>query len=336
MSRTQLAAIFAASALAYLLSLNVYAKDAILCVPPPMPDNSGDVDALIMCINKANALGGGTIELSGLTYTLPSATFGLFTADGLNGLPDITSNITLKNGVITKDPSLEFRHLHISPPGSLSLKKITLENGNISGLGGGAIFVAAGAILGTVEYSSFINNMAVFTSAVVIPPGGGAIRVDGEFYLIKHSIFSSNQAFVSTGSGFIAGGAILLTRVGPANGGMIIDSIFVANAANGLSFDDANGGAIYLDNSTSLDSIIRSSFLGNSANHGGGAISVVSANLSTVDSSTFSFNTSQTTGAIDAGGSIGTISNSTFDHNLVASTFTVPIGGAIIIEDGAS
>ncbi len=74
-------------------------------------------------------------DLGGLTYTLLR---GPFIADGANGLPDITSNIIMKNGTITKDKTLPFRLLHISNHGSLSLKKVILTNDNdASGSGGG-------------------------------------------------------------------------------------------------------------------------------------------------------------------------------------------------------
>ena len=317
----------------YSLALAANAADPILCVPPPLPGDVGDVVALVSCINTANIEGGGTIDLGGLTYTLTTTDN---TTDGDNGLPDITSIITLKNGTITKDPTLPFRHLHISPPGTLNLKGVTLTNGYASGNGGGSIFVAVGAILGTVEDSVFSENQANLTLGV--NSLGGAICVQGEFFAIKNTLFSNNQAINLTSAAlFIAGGAIYMGTQGPAKGGTISETIFVSNFATASITNFPVGGAISLDTGASMGAVVRSSFISNGTttvgNLGvatigeGGAIYIVpGAEITVLDSNSFSFNFSGDGGAILSTGTIGTLSNSTFNNNISV------VAGAVLVD----
>jgi len=324
MPKLHFAKIFVGGIAAYFLAINAYATNAILCVPPPKPGNIGDVLALKSCINTANSLSGGTIDLGGLVYTLTTADN---IADGANGLPDITSDIVLKNGTITKDPSLPFRHLHVSDLGSLSLKNITLMNGlDTSGNGGGAIFVKSGGILATVEESNFTNNQMAAASRVVA--AGGALYILGEFIEIKKTIFANNQAVgISDGS---VGGAIFIA--GP--GGTISESIFSANVA--VNEEPAtSGGAIYVSMGGSINAIVASSFIANSSpGENAGAIYVEFApGIGTIDGCTFSFNNSPGGGALFLDGPIGTISNSTFDNNIAvngAAIFLFNAGGPFV------
>ncbi len=232
----------------------------VRCVPPPAPGNIGDVTALISCINTANAEGGGTIDLGGLTYTLLSADN---TVEGANGLPDITSNIIIKNGMITKDPTLQFRFLHVSNLGSLSLKKVILTNGNASLFGGGAILVAVDGVLGTVEDSEFSNNQASVSDRIGFALGG-ALRVDGEFFEIRRTVFSNNQTVAAGSATDSLGGAIYMGV--SAVGGTISESIFTANTANETNrFAVTVGGAIFLDGAASINTNIHSSFIANNS-----------------------------------------------------------------------
>ncbi len=337
-----------AFAVAYFLTLNVLAKDAILCVPPPMPDNSGDVNGLIGCINKANALGGGTIELGDRTYTLPA---GPIMMDGANGLPDITSNITIKNGTITKDPTLTFRHFHISPPGSLSLERITLENGNDqSGNGGGSIFVAGNGILGRLEDCRFLNNFSM--------NNGGAINATVAVAGVGSTINTITRSTFAANSGQ-SGGAIALGAGSQIK--KIEDSTFSANT----STDSGNGGAVFIFGASTIGLIRNSKFYSNQTNVNGGAIDIFGNSLiDKIESCTFSQNqaTSCVGGAIlsSNGNSnrINVISNCTFDNNhsgsdggaigwfsgtlgaLVNNTYNQNLsgsaGGAIVINSGAT
>jgi len=306
---------------AYLFTFSASASDTLRCAPPPLPGSVGNVAALIMCINNANAFGGGVIDLGGFTYTLTSGPFESSLGDGPNGLPDILSTITIQNGTITRDPSsASFRILHVSPPGSLSLKGVTLSNGNdASGNGGGAILVALGGILGTVQESVFSDNQ---TSFDVFFGDGGAINLIGEFFAIEKTVFSNN--FAASQGGAISTSSVL-------GEGTISESIFVAN--NGAF----GGGAIALQPGASISGIVSSSFIANvSTPDGDGAILLVEFNeITFIDRSSFSFNTAAGSGgaiSIEAGpepgSTIGTVSNSTFNNNQAQSDE----GGAISVE----
>src|SRR5579871_288223 len=148
MAGAKLARIYAIGIAVLSFAGSIYADDPIRCAPPPLPGNVGNVAGLTMCINNANALGGGTIDLGGLTYTLTAT------------LPNISSTITIENGTITKNQTLQFRLLHVVAPGSLSLISVTLENGNDTSIGGGAVRCEVGSQLGLIKDSSFINNQS--------------------------------------------------------------------------------------------------------------------------------------------------------------------------------
>jgi hypothetical protein len=103
------------------------------------------VGCLIAAINNANSNGKkNTIRLEAGTYDL---TFNNDT-DGPNGLPSITSNLTIqgaRRGVtILQRPSSSplFRLLHVATSGHLTLERLTLMGGatGISAAGGAAVY----------------------------------------------------------------------------------------------------------------------------------------------------------------------------------------------------
>jgi hypothetical protein len=94
---------------------------------------NGDVTALIDAINDANGTGGpDTIELAeGGTYTLTAADND---TDGPNGLPSITSEITINGNNATIQRSSvggtpEFRILHVGSSGDVTLNDLTIRQG---------------------------------------------------------------------------------------------------------------------------------------------------------------------------------------------------------------
>src|SRR5215470_14974218 len=95
---------------------------------------AGDVQCLIVSIDQANANGQpqNTIRLKAGTYTLTNIDNN---TDGPNGLPSITSTLTIevaahKTATITRDPNaLAFRLLHVGASGRLTLQNLTLSNG---------------------------------------------------------------------------------------------------------------------------------------------------------------------------------------------------------------
>jgi hypothetical protein len=115
-------------------------------VPTTFQVGLGDVAGLIQAINTANGNGqpGNTIELTaGSTYSLTAADNYWY---GPNGLPAISSNLTIEgNGAILTRGSTApfFRFFHVSgglsglPAGSLTLHNLTVGGGTVQGGSGG-------------------------------------------------------------------------------------------------------------------------------------------------------------------------------------------------------
>jgi|SRR5579871_2358813 len=286
----------------------------IYCAPPPLFDNVGDVAALKMCINNANLMGGGTIDLGGFIYT-----FTTFDHNdpgiGPTALPNLVTPITLKNGTLTKDPSLVFRFIRVIAPGALNLINMTLQNGNMVGfsVGGGSIRIGSGANLGLVKDSSFTNNQS--------DNGGGAIHIFGFGHTITNTTFASN-----TGN---FGGAINVLQGGQLE--MVSDCIFV----NNMTLAGSSGGAIALTLGSKLGTIVDSTFNGNVGGFAGGAIEIQEAStMDKIERSTFSFNHTLFTGgaihmAFGDTNQINLIRNCTFNNNAAGGN-----GGAIGNEAG--
>jgi hypothetical protein len=159
-------------------------------VPAVFNVGASDVATLIADIKTANSNGqSNTINLTASTYDLTKADNSWY---GPNGLPAITSNLTIAgNGaVILRDPSLgqntPFRLFYVSggltpgsSPGDLTLQNVTLagglaEGGN-SGAGGGGLG-AGGAIFnqGNLTLSGVtITQSAAFGGSTGFSTSGG-------------------------------------------------------------------------------------------------------------------------------------------------------------------
>ncbi len=312
---------------------------------------AGSIDALKACINSANLAGGGTIDLGGATYTLTQAD-NLLSDGSSNGLPAISSDITIENGTITTTINTPgfvgtpFRIFYVSgptsfiptSPSSLSLIKVTLANGvENTCQGGGAIFVSSGALIGVIKDSTFSDNQTVCNLDHKFALGG-ALYIDyqSSFETIENSTFINNEATTTSTSTQNLGGAIY----SDGTGNLIKDSVFSSNIATG-------GGAIFLDSDGTIWNIVRSQFLLNQGvvpvdggfGGAGGAILVNSgATISTIDETTFSLNvTTFQGGAIALFSNIGTISNTAFNANsTLAPAASEPLGGAIYLSPGSS
>ena len=152
--------------------------------------SSGDVTGLIAAINQANTQAGAdTINLDPGTYNLTSVDN--FT-NGANGLPSITSDITI-NGedagttVIERDPGAPgFRIFAVAVSGKLTLNGLAV-------VGGGEVFPRGGILN---EGSLTINRSTVESNR------GGAGIANGGTLTINHSTIESN------GGGFDGGGIV--------------------------------------------------------------------------------------------------------------------------------
>ncbi|MGZ4308033.1 MAG: hypothetical protein ACXVRZ_02960 [Gaiellaceae bacterium] len=229
--------------------------------PPAPPTNvpCAGQPALVAAVNAANSAGGGTLNLA------PRCHYHLTSADnGENGLPVVTSKITVNGHDATIDGTGAVRVLEVDGPGgNLSLHDLTISGGSadigggIANMGGAvsldhsqvtgnAAVVAGGGIASatfdpssvaklTLNDSSVSNNQQTLDGADGGLGGGGILNIDGTATL-DHSSVKGNQA-----EGFVGGGIATGDYLG--SGG---DTVLTVNDSqvNGNSAPNAGGGGI--------------------------------------------------------------------------------------------
>ncbi len=175
-------------------------------------------------------------------------------------LPPITGTITIEGGGHTISGDGQFRIFDVESGGQLTIKQLTLINGNGGRLHGGAVRVAGDARL-SIENSAFRNNTARFGGAI------GARRHSNA--TIRHSSFENNSAEAGGAISMAASQAMiesssfhlnLATDVGGAisiyHGEIAINNstlyINVASAGGGVY---VNGGDVTLAHVTMIDNI---------------------------------------------------------------------------------
>jgi predicted outer membrane repeat protein len=238
--------------LSYLSCCNLFATTF---TPATVADLINDINA---------AANGDVIDLGGNTFTLNLLNFANDATDGLNGLPDITVALTIRNGQIERDDTLSdvatdnehFRIFHVAVGASLTLENVVVKNGLAAvepsvGLNGGAVYNLG--ILNITD-STFLSNVAVDL--------GGAIHNLGTITSINGSTFSGNSALgiaaISTTTG--AGGAIY--NPSSTGIGIIQYSNFLNNSA-GLLGHNGGGGAIAVAFGGRVGQILSSTFTNN-------------------------------------------------------------------------
>jgi hypothetical protein len=265
---------------------------------------TGDVPGLIAAIHAANANGDeNTITLEAGSYTLTAVDN---TTNGPNGLPVVTSPLTIRGGgadttILERDRSAPlFRLLRVAATGALVLEGLTIQHGYVN-VGGGGL-ANSGTV--TIRQATFAGNWAerggglvnggtvtiiqsTFVDSDVTFEGGGLFNVGGTV-TIAQSTFTSNIAEVGAG---------LLNQDGTVT---ITQSVFAGNGAF------CCGGGIFTSGGTMVitDSTI--------ANNGGGVVFGGSG--------------------ISSFGTTLTITNSTIAHNEVFSPRFSNGGG--ILTDG--
>jgi hypothetical protein len=288
--------------------------------------------------------GADTIVLaSGSTYTLTDA---VDMTDGANGLPSITSQITINgNGAtIRRDPSLtctldgttgtmglniEFRIFHIGSGGNLTLNTITVRNGCADSstfptyTGAGIFISGSGAV--TITNSTLSGNSARFH-------GGGIFSAGGtDTVTISNSTLSGNSAMIGQGGGISGGATVTISNstlsgnsAGNLGGGIhLFGTATITNST--LSGNSASGGG-GIGNSGGMLTINNSTVSGNSAANGAGIFIVSGATL-TISNSTLSSNSASSQGgSIFSSGTTTTvtITNSTLSNN------SANFGGGIV------
>ena len=256
--------------------------------------SGGDVTCLINAIRDANLTSeADTINLDGSTFVLTGTP--VFMADGSNGLPDITSNITI-NGASFRTTAIQrdgnasfFRIFHVAASGTLTLNELRISLGHIqSNTGGGGIFN-----LGTLTVTNSIISENIQSGDGGF--GGGIFN--------QGTVDIANSLFVEN-SGISNGRAGAVFNSGIAN---ITNSTFSENSAI-----FSTGGI--LNNPTGTMTVTGSTFSGNTSQFGGG---IVNDNILTIINSTFFRNGSQGGGGgVQNFGGTLTVINSTFSENL--------------------
>jgi hypothetical protein len=241
--------------------------------------------ALVAAVNAANAAGGGTINLAaGCHYGLTSAD------NGENGLPVVTTRITVNGNGATIDGTGAVRVFEVDGPGgNLSVQSVTITGGSaeigggIENAGGtvtlnhsqvtGNIARQAGGGIASATFDSSsvarltLNNSAVTGNQQTLGPqddnalgGGGIVNVLGTVTL------NSSRVNTNTAQGFVGGGI--------ANGDYFsfsgTSSVLTLNGSqvNGNTAPNAGGGGI--QNLLGTVTVNSSHVNGNTSLNGGG------------------------------------------------------------------
>jgi hypothetical protein len=166
---------------------------------------AGDVACLITAINTANANGeANTLTLEAGIYTLTTVDN---TTDGPNGLPLVTSTLTIQGAgaevtSIERAPSApRLRLLHVAATGGLTLEEFTVRGGVIPvGGGGGGLFNRGVLALARTTVS---HNAA--------DRGGGLLNTGG-LVTIARSTIRENDSVHDGGGICVSGGAVTILR----------------------------------------------------------------------------------------------------------------------------
>jgi hypothetical protein len=244
---------------------------------------SGDVPCLVAAINTSNANGEvNLIRLDSGTYTLTAVNND---TDGSNGLPSITSPLTIGgngsgNTIIERAATAPlFRVFHVGQSGSLNLEDLTVRGGRWGGpvnFGGGGILNLGTTI---ITHSAVTNNLTNSQGGGSLRGGGGGIASLGRLF-VAGSTVADNIAGLGPGGAIFSpaavtvinstirgntaedgGGGIAITTA--AGSVTIIGSTIVDNASGG-----SHGGGLYTESSTVA--VVNSTVAHNGADFGFG------------------------------------------------------------------
>jgi hypothetical protein len=188
---------------------------------------------LINEINLANTNGSGTITLTANIVLNAVAV----TADGPNGLPIITGDITINgNGhtISRAADAPDFRLFMVASTGILRLNNVTISGGRIASDNGGGIRNNGGTV--------FITNSIITNHVNTGFSGGGISNTSGGSVTITGSVFTNNTT-VSLGGGIDNLGSTVT----------ITNSTFTGNQAGNNGGGIWNGGTATITNSTFSD-----------------------------------------------------------------------------------
>lgn len=275
------------------------------------------------------------------TITLPAAGSFIFTtyylyANGRNGLPTITSEITISGNGSTIDlggSAVAIRLALVEPTGDLTLENTTVSNGymfdatyggGIFRVNGGELTISGSTLIDseTNSYGGAINVRAsgtlIVTNGSTISGnfafrGGGIYSRDSDI-TIENSSVSGNYA-ERTGAGVQTFGGSL-----SISGSTINDNGWEPGQIGVVGYVDYGGGVFAHDGSLN---VINSTFDGNYGGYGGGGLRLQDITGAVIMGSTISNNTAQSGGGIQWGGFrdsgaypvTGAITNTTISGN---------------------
>ncbi len=252
----------------------------------------------ITAANSDSATGGCTagsgadtiILASNATHTL--TTFNNTSSDGIrNGLPQITSNITIDGNNATINRPINtttagFRLFYVSSTGSLTLNNLTLQGGSIQGRGAGIANLGGTVIVNNVKLVSNASKLTTgsgggggiyssggtvtLTNSLIQGSMGGALNLaGGELTLNSSTVFSNIDTGEGTCGGiFIAGTLVTLNN-----------STVTGNVSSTTAASNNKGGGITVSTNGTL-TLNNSTVTGNSSLYSGGGIRLVGATSS--------------------------------------------------------
>ncbi|GHA17151.1 hypothetical protein GCM10008090_28540 [Arenicella chitinivorans] len=302
----------------FLLSLSFQSLAATIVVNT---DITGDGCTIVDAINSANAdtamsgcLGTSTGSFGDDTIVIPEilAIQNLFMVNntagtlGANGLPQITSNITIEgnNALIRRSssPSVpDFRLFYVGAGGNLVLKNVRLVNGKQSN--GSAVFVYGGHA--RIEDSEVRQNNATDPNGCTIA-NNGVGTFDASVELVNTRVTNNTGCgVVSSSSGAITGSVQLVVQ----------DSVVSGNSRTGISVATGTaridrsevshnvGSGVRSGNDVTLlmrDSTISNNKSASSTSTGGGVAIVIGTGspVTTLINNTISENEAGTGGGI--------------------------------------
>jgi hypothetical protein len=296
---------------AILLAGFLAAAPALASTGVRVPCNSA---ALIAAITTANSSGGATINLAaGCTYALTSVN-NTVPMLGSNGLPEITSRITINGFRTTIAGNGTFRILMVTGSGNLTLQGLTITGGTASAGGG----------IANLEGTLTLNHTTVTGNTANAIGGGGIFSGTMGTGPVGTTTLDFSQVNGNTTSGS-AGGILnhagtLILNASQVNGNTAaVGGGGIASGTGGLG---GNGSSFLTVNLSQIDH--------NTSNGGpaSGAGGIANGGTATI-------NASQINGNIAPGGNGGgilnhgamTINASTVNNNTTPTDSSGDLGG---------
>jgi hypothetical protein len=250
-----------------------------------------DVAELIAAINTANSNAStDIIELGANTFTLTATDN---STDGSNGLPSVSSSITLQNGTIVRAADAAgFRLIHISASGNLNLTNIILRGGKTA---------ATGIILEQSGGAILNNGTLVMSGSQILE--SNALSNGGAFYNRSGSVTLTNSTLAANSCGVDGGGfynntgtvtltdSTLLNNFSSDDGGGFYNNEAIVTLTNSTlahnktgTFDTAYGGAVYTMGASAVVTFINSTISNNVSTEQGGGIHQNSGSVTLINS----------------------------------------------------